>query len=329
MSPTTARPSLLAAARQGIVEAFARPQWWVVFLVANLLSAWILAAPLRGFLSQQLDDNLYGESMATGASWRWFDTTDRAFPAAFGDLGAWQALLGERGVGIDDLRELSGPAAAIAWAGVLMFWMSAVLHCGFLASLYADRRGGAGAATVRFALPVSAFSFFALLTYAATYWLLYVETGRWLAGWSQRVDSEWLALGATWARLGLTLLGLLAVKLLFDVAKVVLVERGTWNWPWAFLVALRELARHGGRYARLYLLLGAAAPPLVALWWLAASQVKAGGWISLFLLFAAQQLFLLARIGLRLAHLAAARSLFLDHRSREAAQRPPYKVEVA
>jgi hypothetical protein len=79
----------------------------------------------------------------------------------------------------------------------------------------------------------------------------------------------------------------------------------------------------------LYLLLGLAAPALAAAWWLATGWLRPQGWITLGLLFLLQQVFLGARIALRLTHLAATRALYLEARALAEAERPPYKVEPA
>jgi hypothetical protein len=319
-------PSVAAAAKSGALEVAVRPHLVAVFLAANLVLAWILAAPLRGLLSAELDSNLYGDVMATGSSWRWFDTVERKHPEALGNRGAWGELLSDRGLTVKGLRQISGPALAVVLAGGVLFVLSSLLQCGFLAQLYPDRRGTFAAATAHFVLPALAVTCFAALSYAATYWLLYVETGRWLADVRAGAGSERIALAMTWGRLALTLVGLLAVKLLFDLSRVVLVDRGNWNWPWAFLVACRELALRGGRYTLLYLLLGGATAVLAALWWLTLGRFAPQGWLGIAALFVAQQLFVGARIALRLTHLAAARALYLE--ARRLAVRPPYKVEA-
>lgn len=324
------RSSLFSALRAGVAQTAARSHLLAFFLVLNLVAAWVLAAPVRGVLSAELDHNLYGETMRTGASWRWFHTVGRQHPqAALGDYSAFTALASDEGVRLADLRQLSGAAAAAALAGLFLFWLNGVFHCAFLDSLQEGRTTpDFGAAAVRFAPPLSALAFFALLTYALVYALFYVQTGKWLADWRQAVDSEWAALAMNWARLALTLAGLLAVKVLYDLAKVVLVERGGWNWPWAFVLALKELLQRGGRYLALYLLIGLGTPLVAGLWWLTGGRLTASGWLLLLLLFLLHQLFLAARIGLRLTHLAATRALYRELQARQRSARPPYKVEA-
>lgn len=321
------QPSVTAAARAAWRAALLRPHVVALLVTLNLVTAWMLASPLRGLLSSTLDHSLYGEAMASGASWRWFDTVSRTDASAFGDLDAWKALFSDGGMRWKNLKSLAGPPAQIALAGLLFYWLSAVLHCGFLASLTPDRRGGFAAASARYALPVSAFAFFALLTYAAVYWLVFVQTGKWLEDWSTAVDSEWAALAALWLRLGLTLAGLLAVKLLFDLAKVVLVERDTWNWPWSFLLAVKELGSRGRLYVGVYLLIGLALPALAALWSVTGARLVAGGWVTLALAFVLQQTFVALLTLVRLAHLAGSRALYLEALALKEAEKPPYKVE--
>lgn len=321
------RPSLFAAVRAGLAGVAARPHLLAAFLVVNLLAAWMLAAPLKGLLSAELDHNLYGDELRTGASWRWFHTVARQHPQALGDLSALTALAEDEGVEWKELKRFSGPASGVALAGLFLFWLNGVLHCAFLDNLRPGRTAeGFGAAAARLAPPLSALAFFAALTYGLIF-VLYVQTGKWLKDFRIGLDSEWAAMGLTWTRLALTLAAFLVVKVLYDLAKVVLVERGSWNWPWAFLLALKELLRRGGRYLLLYLLIGLGTPLAAGLWWATGGRVTASGWLLLLLLFVLHQLFLAARIGLRLTHLAATRALYLDYQARSRSARPPYKVE--
>jgi hypothetical protein len=319
-------PSPAAAAKSAALDVLVRPHLVAALLAVNLVAAWVLAAPLRGVLAGELDENLYGDVMAEGSSWRWFDTVDRKHGESLGNLDAWTALLSDEGAGWKDLRRLSGPPLAVVLAGLALFAAGSFLQCGFLAQLYPDRRRSFLAASAHFAPPALALAFFAALSYAAAYWLFYRQTGKWLGNLRAGAPSEWAALAMTWGRLALTAAAVLLVKVVFDLSRVVLVDRGNWNWPWAFLVACRELARRGGRYAGLYLLLGAFTPLLAALWWIGPGRLAPQGWAGIAFLFLLQQVFLGTRIALRLAHLAAARALYLD--ARRLAVRPPYKVEA-
>ena len=322
--PRSHRPAIAAAAGAGIRQTLTRPRAVALLLLVNLLAAWVLAAPMATLLSSELDDNLYGDEMARAVSWRWFDEVDRRHGREIGNLEGWHALFSSEGVGLDDLLATSGQLRAIALAAFFLFWINGLLHCGFLATLYPDRRGGFAAATARFAFPATLLAIGALLSYLAAYALLYVQTGRWLAGWMEAVDSEWIARAATAGRLVLTLAVVLGLKLFYDLTRVILIERNSGNWPWAGLLALRDLARHGPRYAAVYLLLGLLVPVLSWGWSWSGGRWAPQGWIGLFLLFGLHQLFLAARIGLRLSHLAATRSLYRNTRRRS--PKAPFKV---
>ncbi|HEX4952135.1 MAG TPA: hypothetical protein VF017_01905 [Thermoanaerobaculia bacterium] len=322
----TKAPPLLADLRHGARAVLIRPHVVAALLLVNLLAAWVLVAPLRGVLSAELDHNLMGDEMATGASWRWFDTVDRKHPLALGDLEAWHGLLRDGGARWDALKKLSGPPLSVALAGLFLFWVSAVFHCGFLGTLAAERRGfGAGCA--HFALPVSALAFFAGLSYAGAYALLYVQTGKWLEDWRSSLGSEWLAIGLTWTRLGVTLAAVFLFKILFDLSKVALVERGGWNWPLAFFVGFRELLRSGLRYFGLSVVFGLGLALLALLWSVLPGRWAPQSWLALLAVFLLQQVFLGTRIALRLGRLAAFQAHFTASRARP--ETPPYKVEPA
>jgi hypothetical protein len=288
-----------------------------------------MAAPIAAVLSAELDHNLYGESMARGASWRWFDTVDRKHPVLLGDLAAWHGLLGEEGVKARDLAKLSGVPLAIALGGLGLYWLNALLHTGYLAALAARGRAEPGAAPLapgtagamlagaaRFAVPATVVAVLAAAGYAAAYAVLYLGLGRLLEDVGPASRREWVSLGLTWTRLALTLGGLLAVKLWSDLAKAALAERGAARplaaLPGALAAAAGALLRRGPAYAIAYLALGLGTPLLAALFWLVTRPLEpATLWPLLVALALAHQLFLGARIALRLAHLAATRRLLI------------------
>lgn len=330
------RPSILAAVAGGLRDVAAHPGAVLALLAGNLLAAIALAAPLAALLASDLDHNLYGDAMAEGASWRWFDTADRRHPAVLGDLSAWNALFGERGVRLDDLAKLSGVPLAIALAGLAVYWLNALLHAGWLAALGTGAAGpagigpagigrvgarGAAAATfagaARFALPATLIALLAAALYAGAYALLYLGFGALLDGTGEASQREWVSLGLTWMRLALVLAAFLGIKLWSDLAKAALVERagggsgaGLAALPGALLAAAAELLRRGPIYATAYLAIGLGTPLLAALWWVVTLPLEpATLWPLLVVLVLAQQLFLAFRIALRLAHLAATRRL--------------------
>ena len=331
--PGGRRPSPIAAAAGGLRDALGRPGAVLALLALNVVAALALAAPLASVLSAELDRNLYGETMARGASWRWFDTVDREHPVLLGDLAAWHALFSDEGVKLGDLAKLSGVPLALAAAGLGLYWLNALLHTGWLAAL--SRRdplaegapplapGTAGAMLAggaRFAVPATAIALAAAAGYAAAYALAYVGLGRLLEGVGEAARREWVSLGLTWLRLVLTLGALLAVKLWSDLAKALLVERGAGRplaaLPGALAAAAGELLRRAPSYLTAYLALALGTPLLAALWRLVVVLLEpATLWPLLIVLVLAQQLFLGARITLRLAHLAATRRLLAARRA--------------
>lgn len=322
-------PAILWAALR---RPLAEPQTILVFLLVNLVMALVLAAPLAGLLSAELDHNLYGEEMATGPSWRWFDTVSRQHPHAVGDLGPWSALFTSEGIRPADLGRLSGPPAAILLAGLLLYFVHAMLHTGYLAAgRWRSSEGRAAGLLHRsalFAVPALGLAMMAAAGYVAVYAVAYVATGPPLARLAVMAQSHALHLLFIWLRLGLTVVLLLGVKLWFDLAKATLVETGSWDLPRAAARAARELARRGWAYALLYLAIGAGTLAVTAVWLLVADPLVPRTWIGLAIVFVLHQVVMAVRVALRLAHLGATQGLLLaatEHRipARAPAPRPP------
>lgn len=311
-------PSILVAA---LGRTGARPRLVAALLLVNLAAALVLTVPLGALLAAELDHNLYGDAMASGASWRWFDTVDRRHPAVLGDLAAWHALFEDEGVAWSDLAELSGVPAAVLAAGLALFWLNSLLHTGWLAAMLPGRRGTPRelfAEAARFALPTSLLAVLAVAGYAAVYAVVYVGGGRLLDGVGEAAQREWVSLGLTWGRLLVTLGGMLAVKLVFDLARAALVELGAWRLLPALGIAAGELVRRGPAYLALYLVIGLGTPLLAIAWWLLTLPLgPATGWAVLLLLFVCQQVLVAGRIALRLAHLAATQGLLRARRGWE------------
>lgn len=326
------RPSFTLARRlptvtfSALARPFAEPQVVLLFLLVNLAVALLLAAPLAGLLSAELDHNLYGDEMATGSSWRWFDTVERQHPHAIGDLGAWSALLSDEGVRPGDLARLSGPAAAVALAGILLFFLHAILHTGYLAS--GRWRTGEGRAAgllhraALFAIPAMALATLAAAAYVAVYAAAYVATGPPLARLAEAAHSESLHLLLVWARLGVTLILGVLVKLWFDLAKAALVETGSWHVGRAAGRAARELLRRGWAYGLVALAFAAGALLLAAVWLLVSGPLVPRTWIGLAIVFVLHQIFLALRIVLRLGQLGATQGLLLAAAQPPAPKRP-------
>lgn len=309
-------PSALVRAAGQVAS---RPRQLVAFWLLNLVTAAVLTVPAAAVLSQNLDRNLYGDRMAQGPSWSWLDTVDRRHPGLLGDLSAVEALFGPEGVGPEELGALTGLPLAVVAAGLAVFWLNTLLHLGWLSTLAGGRgsaRGGLLSGAARFALPGTALSLGALAVYVAVYALIYVGGGATAQPLSRAPENEWVALGLLWLRLALTLAAFLGVKLAFDLAKSWMVQRDRGNPLRAALAGAAELWRNGVRYAVAYLLVGAVAAALVALWWWLPDlgTITGGlpqGWVGLLVVFLLHQVFLLARIALRLWHLGVTWTLYV------------------
>jgi|GEM_PF-3823859 len=310
---------LLQALPRGAGQVLARPRQLLTFWLLNLVVAAVLTVPLAAVLGETLDTHLYGDRMAEGPSWRWYDTVDRTHPEVLGDLSAVSELFGPEGVGLEEMGRLSGVPLAVLAAGLVVFWLNTLLHLGWLSTLAGgrgDARGGLLACTARFAVPGSALALGALASYGVVYVLIYVLGGRLLEPLFEGTETEWVALGLLWVRLGVTLLALLGVKLTSDLAKAWMVQRDSGNVLRAVPAASGTLGRHGLRYLLGYLLVGAVALGAVALWWgLPDLGALTGGlpqsWGGLLIVFLLHQLFLVLRIALRLWHLGVTWGLYV------------------
>ncbi len=296
-------PTAIARATAQVLK---RPHHLLVFLLVNLVTAGVLILPLQHVLSDELDPSLYGNEMARGVSWRAFDTILRTHPT----LGS------PDGLEMPDLSRLTGlPAQALA-AGVVMFWLHALLHCGYLSTLgsgVAGRRSLLGG-TGRFAVPGTALTALAAAGYGVVLWLGYGLGSRLLEPVLDSLDREWVALGIEWGRLALVLLGLLLVKLWFDLTKTSLVRRDTWNVLTATFDGSRELLGRPFTYVAAYALVGLASLILIPLWWWLPGRWAAYSTLGLVILFLLQQAFLAVRIAVRLVHLGTTRNLFVRER---------------
>jgi hypothetical protein len=258
-----------------------------------------------------------------------------------GDYSPWTALLSDEGVRWSDLAAVSGPPAALLLAGALLFLLHGPLHVGYLAS---RRRGAAGPRAVvsdalTFVLPGLGLALLAAAAYAAVYAAVYVAPARPLARLAELLQGEVWHLAQVWLRLGLTVVLLLLVKVVFDVAKLTLAEgsaawgrlegaaarRPIWRGgrlPRALALAGRELRRRGWAYAGVDLLLGLALVAVAVVWWIASAPLVPQTWLGLVILFVLHQVVLALRIVLRLAHLDAARGIFTAAHAAPAAAAP-------
>lgn len=319
---------LPALAVAGVRGAVARPGAVLLLLVLNLALATALVAPVGSLLSAELDHNLYGERMETGASWRWFHTVERQHPRAVGDYGAWTALFSSEGVRFKELRGLSGPPLLVALGGLLLFLLHAPLHVGYLAALRRTQRTSERRAARLMAGQAARLAPAALLLavlagagYVAAYLLGYSILADPLARLAEGWGSERWHVAFVFLRLALTGVLFLLVKSWVDLAKAELAERamesypeggGNRHLPAALAAAGRHLFAAGGACV---LLVGGFAALLLAAsagWWFLSRPLIPETWLGLLILFVLHQLFVGLRIVLRLGQLGAVRGVVLQ-----------------
>jgi hypothetical protein len=299
----SARPrlSVPAAVGRAFGQVLERPQHLLAFLLLNFVVAVVLVAPVQEVLSERLDHSLYGDRMATGVSWRALDTILRGRPD----------LLGRDGLGLPN--EPTGVFGQTLLAGALLFWLHTVLHCGYLATLgprAAGSRGSLFQGAARHAFGGSLLALLAAALYGLVLALVLGLGGKGVEGLVASTDRESVALGLGWLLVAVALAGLVVVKVWSDLAKSSLVRRDTKNFLLAALDGGRLLLRGGGRYVVAYLAIGVVSLVVIALWWSIPGQLSPASTTGLLALALFQQLFVAARIGLRLAHLGATWNLY-------------------
>lgn len=180
------------------------------------------------------------------------------------------------------------------------------------------------------------FRFLRLATVSGVvYWWLFAHVHPWLDDQYERltrdVSAERVALA--W-RLGMyVVFGALvaAANILFDYAKIRLVVEDRRSAIGGLAAALRFITRHAGAVIGLYLLNTATFAALLAIWAAAAPGPTSAG-PSMWIAFAGAQLYILARLGLKLHFLASQTALFqarLAHAGYVAAPRPVWPESPA
>jgi hypothetical protein len=289
-----------------------------------------LAITMRGLLQTHLGASLAAESAARGVNYDWW----QEFTSQATGLGTtftptivgFAATLDNISSLLDGQREVAPVAGALGL--YLLAWTFLV---GGVIDRYARQRtlGSAGF------FVASGVHYFRLLRLAivagAAYWWLFAYVHRWLF-------LEWLVertriIGVErdvflW-RLALYLLfGLLLVttNLIFDYAKVRIVVEDRRSALGALSAAMRFVWQRLGRVAGLYAINALTFVVLVTFWALLDPGARGGG-LMLVLAFFVGQLYLLARLALKLQFLASETALFqssLAHASYSAAPLPTW-----
>jgi hypothetical protein len=295
--------------RVGSAPAVVAGVWLVTFLMALPL-----ALTLRGMLEGHLGSSLAAVQAAEAVNYDWW----QEFEAQAAGLGTtftpsiigFAAVLDNVSSVLDSRREIAPVAGALA--AYLLLWS---FLAGGIIDRYARQR------------PVRAHGFFAAcgvyfprflrlgVVAGAVYAFLFLGVHGWLFDTWYPAATRDLTVERTaffW-RLGMyALFGALlaAANLLFDYAKIRAVVEDRRSMLFALAAAARFIARHPGRTFGLYLLNAALFLLVIALWAFAAPGAGGAG-VSMWAGFVLAQVYVVARLALKL-HFVASQTALLQ-----------------
>jgi hypothetical protein len=304
---------ILNAWRDGFARVGRAPAVLGGVFVLTLVTALPLAITIRGTIEAHLGSSLAANAAADGVNYDWWqEFTSQASgvgttftPAVIGFAATLDSL--------SSVLDWRGPMAPIAGAlaAYLLVWL---FLSGGILDRYARQR------------PTHAHGFFAAcgvffwrflrlgLIAGAVYWALFTYLHRWLLDDAY----EWLIVDVSaervaflW-RFGLyTVFGaaLVAVNIAMDYAKVRMVVEDRHSAFGALSAALGFLGRNPGRAFGLYGLNAGVFVGLLAVWALVAPGAGGAG-LSMWVGLVATQLYLAARLALKLQFMASQTALF-------------------
>jgi hypothetical protein len=321
---------ILLAWFDGLARVRRAPAVLVGVFLLTLIAAVPLAVTLRGAIESHLGRSLAANAAADAVNYDWW----QEFSSQASGVGTTfvPAIIGFAATldsvsGIFDARERIAPIAG-ALAAYLLAWL---FLSGGILDRYARQR------------PTRAHGFFAAcgvffwrflrlgIVVGAIYWVIFT----YLHGWLFDDAYDWLIVDVSeervaflW-RFGLYAvlgLALIAVNIAVDYAKVRLVVEDRRSAFGAVSAALGFLGRNPGRAFGLYGLNAVIFLALLGVWALVAPGVGSAG-LSMWIGFAATQLYLIARLTLKLQFMASQTALFqrsLAHAKYTAAPLPAW-----
>ena len=311
--------------RVGSAPAVLAGVWALTFLLALPL-----AITMRGLLETHLGSSIAADSAASGVNYDW-----------------WQEFTSQAtGIGTTFSPTIIGFAATLDNVSSLLDGRREVLQVvGTLGLYLAGWTFLSGGVIDRYARqrPTRAYGFcaasgvhvFRLLRLAVVsgvvYWWLFTYVHRWLflEWFVERTRVIGVEREVFLWRLALHLafgLVLVLVNVTFDYAKIRLVVEDRRSALGALSAALRFVSRHTGRVAGLYALNAVVFLGLLAVWSVSAPGGGGGG-LTIWVTFLVGQLYLAARLALKLQFLASETSLFqstLAHAAYVAAPQPSW-----
>ena len=280
----------------------------------------LLAVPfallVRDEIAGQLGSSLAAGAVADGVNNDWWTE----FTAQATGLGATftPSIIGFASTldAVSRVLDARYPPAALMWllGGYLTLWT-------FLSGGIIDRYARQRPTRAHGFFSASGRLFFRLARLTALggvfYWVLfkYVHPRLFLDLWPDVTRGLGVERTAfAWRLLFYLVFGvvLLKINMLLDYARIRLVVEDRRSALGALRASLRFLWRHPLDVTALYALDGAGFVLLLALWWMAAPGVYGTG-LAMWLAFAAGQLYLLARLAIKLHFLASQTALFQSH----------------
>jgi hypothetical protein len=323
---------LTSAWRSGCRRVLAAPGVAAGAFALTFLLALPLAITMRGLLQTHLGSSLVASSVAGGVNYDWWQEftsqatgLGRTFSPTI--IGVATTLDSVSGI-------LDGRGRTALVAGALALYLAGwTLLAGGVIDRYARQR------------PTGAHGFFAACGFNAfrllrlgavsgiVYWWLFAYVHPWLFDeWyvdqtrgSSIERNVILVRVALYAGFGLVLV---FASLIFDYARIRLVVEDRRSAIGALAAAMRFISRHPGSTIGLYALNGVTFLALIAVW----ALVAPGAGFSIWLVFPAGQLYVLARLLLKLQFLASQTSLFqsrLAHAAYTAAPAPRWPESPA
>jgi len=287
-----------------------RATWVVVGLwMSTVLVALPPAVVLHGMIADHLGASLMADTAAAGVNFDWWNE----FLAQSAGLGQTfvPAILGFAAV-LDNLSRLADNHSLIPALAVLagaQILVSLFLAGGVLDRLARDR--ALGAAAFFSACGVWFFRFLRLAILAgAAYWALFAYVHAWLldtlyVAWTRDLDVERTAFIVRAALYAVFTSLVCAVNLIVDYAKIRAVVEDRRSMIGALVAGARFVVRHPAKTVGLYGMNVAGFLLVLSAYWVAASGASAGlgG-------FAIGQLYIVARVMVRLQFVASQTALF-------------------
>jgi len=319
----------------GIKRTVSAPAVLLGVFAVTLVMALPLAITLRGMLRDHLGDSLAANQAAEAVNYDWW----QEFEAQAAGLGTsfTPSVIGFASV-LDNISSVADAEKKIipvasALGAYLLVW---TFLAGGIVDRYARQRPTRSHGF--FAASGVFFPRFLRLAVAAgiAYWLLFGVVHPWLFDTVLKRATQDLSVERTAFFLRVTVYAVFAallaiVNVLFDYAKIRAVVEDRRSMLAALGASLRFVLRNRGRVFGLYLLNAAAFVALIAAWAIVAPGAGGAG-ASMWIGFAVAQLYLAARLFLKLTFVASQTALFqasLAHATYTAAPEPAWPESPA